>query len=152
MDKIVLSLFVIFGIIILSGYIYMIVNYKKYKNLWNNVRNINLKRIYITMIALSFMFGIYLLYFFTTNKNKYPYLLYTGLVLLLLFSSIWAWKPFFYNKIILFFASFGTFLLLINTSLEISNDQSAKKISALFACILLFVQTFVFDFIIWNGI
>jgi hypothetical protein len=153
MDKTVLSLYCVFGVIILIGYIYMIINKDKYNNsIWNKIKDNKMKKVYMVMISLSFILGIYLVYFFTTTDNKNKDLLYTGLVLLLLFSSIWAWFPFIQSKIVLFFVSMGSLLLLINVGIELSKDRSPKVIFALIACIILFIQTFVFDFILWNGI
>jgi len=150
MNNIVLSLYIIFGIIIIAGYIYNTIS--SGKDLWNNVKNKHLKNVYKIMIFLSFIFGVYLLYFFTFVKNENKELLYSGLILLLVFSSIWAWAPYYHNKIVLLLVSIGALLLLVNTSMQVSHSQNIKNAVALFACILLFIQTFVFDFIIWNGI
>lgn len=150
MDIIVLLLFIIFGIIIMSGYANVLP--KQGDKIWNNVGDGNLRTFYKIMIFLSFLAGVYLMYFFTTHNNNYKILLYTGLSFLLLFSSVWAWKPFYYNKLVLFLVSVGSFMLLINTSMEFNKKVNTKIIVALVSCLVLFVQTFIFDFFIWNGI
>jgi hypothetical protein len=150
MDKTVLSLYCIFGTVILAGYIRMIRSGDR--SIWNKIKDARMKKLYMAMIISSFIFGIYLVYFFTTSHNKNKELLYTGLVIFLLFSSIWAWFPFFQSKIILFLVSIGTLLLLINVGMEFDDDQSPEVIAALVSCIVLFVQTFIFDFVLWNGL
>lgn len=150
MDLIVLLLFIVFGIIIILGYVNVLP--KQGDKIWNNVREKNLRTFYKVMVSLSFLAGAYLVYFFTTHNNNYKILLYTGLSFLLFFSSIWAWKPFYHNKLILFLVSIGSFLLLINTSMEFNKSINIKIIVALMSCLILFIQTFIFDFFIWNGI
>ena len=150
MDYFILSLYIIIGLVIILGYIYNSV--KIGSGLWNGINNKILKTIYVIMISLSFIFGLYLVYFFTTNEYINKPLLYSGILILLLFSCIWAWFPFVQSKLVLLCVSIGALLLLIEVILEVINNKDAYNITALIACIILFIQTFFFDFIIWNGI
>jgi hypothetical protein len=145
MNIIPLILFLIFGTLIISGYIN---SYIKGIDLWNGINNITLRNIYIAMILLSTISGIYLIHFYTTSQIKHPTLLYSGLLFLLTFSTVWAWAPYYHEKIILLLVSIGPLLLLINNSIEF--ESSPKNIIALVACIILLVQTFGFDFMIWS--
>ena len=140
-----LILFIIYGIAIISGYIN---SYIKSIDLWNGIYNKTLRNTYIAMILLSTMAGIYLMYFYTTNPIEHPILLYTGILFLLTFSTIWAWAPYYNEKLILLLVSIGPLLLLINNSIEF--ESSPKNIIALVACIILLIQTFAFDFMIWS--
>lgn len=101
------------------------------------------------MIILSSMSGMYLMYFYSTNKNNGS-LLYSGLLFLLVFSAIWAWAPYYKEKIVLFMVALGSFILLINNSIKFENNT--EHIIAIVACVILFVQTFGFDFMLWSGV
>lgn len=146
MNVVPLMLFIIFGIIIISGYINSII---KGIDLWNGINNNFLRKIYIFMIILSSMSGMYLMYFYSTNKNNGS-LLYSGLLFLLVFSAIWAWAPYYKEKIVLFMVALGSFILLINNSIKFENNT--EHIIAIVACVILFVQTFGFDFMLWSGV
>lgn len=140
-----LILFIVFGFAIISGYIN---SYIKSIDLWNGINNKTLRNTYIVMIFLSTLAGIYLMHFYTTSPIKHPTLLYTGLLFLLTFSTLWAWAPYYHEKIILLLVSVGPLLLLIDNSIEF--ERSPKTITALVACIILLVQTFGFDFMMWS--
>lgn len=159
MDQVTLGLFGAFGAVILAGYAWLL--YKAYKKsgfasrIWGSAKSPVLRKIYMVMIAASFVFGSYLVYFFTTSPGMKE-ILYPGLVLLLAASAFWAWFPFTLSKFVLAAVAIGALLLLVNSSLQLSSSPSndPNKTNIIFAvvgCCILFVQTFFFDFMIWNG-
>lgn len=156
-DYSILSIYIIFGFLIIVGYSIMI---KKYAgdstDIWTNKGNNNIYKIkipYILMILFSFIAGIYLIYYFTVvSKNETDkILIYTGSIILLVFSVVWAFFPFYYNKIILAMVAFGAILILAGICVNSESNDSPKKIIAIIASILLVIQTLL-DAIIWTGL
>lgn len=107
------------------------------------------------MIIISYLFGIYLIYYLTiTEKEKTDgILIYTGSILLLFFSTLWAFKPFYYNKFVLFMVFIGALLLLSGICINDNEEpEDPFKISAIVAVVILCIQTGLFDGLIWTGI
>jgi hypothetical protein len=141
MNIVPLLLFIFFGTFILIGYA------KLSKNIWNGITG-SLKKLYIFMILLSFISGAYLLYFFTVREYENVTLLYLGLCLFLGFSLIWAWAPYYHERIVLLLVAIGSYILLMYVNREY--DKSLIDNLAVIACSILFVQTFLFDFAIYT--
>jgi hypothetical protein len=165
MDEKILSVYVVFGFLVILGYIIMI--YKNWGSklgtamLWSNKgRNIILEKpilnyLYKTMIALSFVSGIYLVYYLTTfqKDDTVQKLVYIGSVIFLLYSLIWAYDPFnYYIKLSLGLVAIGSLLILSGISLNVSQgNKGPTDIVALVAITVLVIQSGLFDFLIWNG-
>jgi len=160
-DYVILSMYLVFGFFIMAGYAIMI---KKYSgdnsiDIWTNEgKNIianyaNVKYVYIAMIILTFVAGIYLIYYLTVvSKNETDrILIYTGSALLLIFSVIWAFYPFLYNKFILAMVAFGAILILVGICINSESNSDPRKIVAIIAGTLLVIQT-MSDAVIWTGI
>jgi hypothetical protein len=156
-------IFSIFGLLILIGYygnfisgngVSRMVSKYSIDKLWsNNGKNIIgknswLKKLYMFMILLSTISTLYLMYYMTITPAYNEILRYVGILLFLLFSLIWAYDPFYRSKIVLFMVSLGVAMMFI----DILMFQGFKGNLALLAGIILLLQSFVFDFIIWNGI
>jgi len=159
-DYIILSIYLVFGILINAGYGKMIYDGNS-SELWSNkgtnriMNNEVLKNFYIFMIIISYLFGIYLIYYLTiTEKEKTDgILIYTGSILLLFFSTLWAFKPFYYNKFVLFMVFIGALLLLSGICINDNEEpEDPFKISAIVAVVILCIQTGLFDGLIWTGI
>jgi hypothetical protein len=159
-DYKILSLYIVFGFLILLGYGQMVLKGHS-SELWSNKgQNIIgdhkwLKYLYICMILFSFISGTYLVYYLTTISKNHTdeILIYTGSVLLLVFSTLWAFKPFYkYIKIVLGLVFIGVILILAGICVNSDPIDEPKKIAALAACSLLLIQTGLFDFGFWTGI
>ena len=146
MDVVVISLYIVFGVLILSGYGYMV--YKgDYENLWtNDNQNMFTKGygtmyyIYLLMIFLSMISGAYLVYYLTTNQDLNKALVYTGSVFLLVFSMIWAFKPLWkINKFTLGLVAIGALCILIAVSMNYTQGDIQNSL-AITAATILFTQ------------
>ncbi len=158
-DYIILSVYIVFGFLIMMGYGLMIVKYGKTTNsdIWTNKRKnsvLKIKYVYLFMIMLSFIAGPYLIYYLvTTPKTETDeILIYVGSVIFLVCSTVWAFWPFEYPKIILGFVAIGAILILTGICVNRQNPNDVKKILALMASSIIVLQTSLFDFAIWNGI
>lgn len=157
----ILSIYVVFGILIIVGYIKLVIKYKKDNSkLWSNdgknkiLRYKWLKYLYMVMIFISFVATIYLIYYLTSKRLNQidKILIYLGSVIFLSCSLIWAFRPFMYSKIVLGFASIGTLIILAGISDNISKNYLGTEDSlALISILIVIIQTGIFDFIIWNG-
>jgi len=165
----ILSLYLVFGFLILIGYGLMVRNY--YKNgstdIWSNqgkniiTKHKLLKYIYICMISLSLIASVYLIYYLTNipennnDNDKSMILIYTGSVIFLLYSTIWAFKPYYYSKFVLFMVFVGVVLFFSGILVNIDENgkfESIENIIAILACCILIIQTGLFDFGIWTGL
>lgn len=161
LDYKILSIYILFGLLILIGYILMTIKYTKQDSseIWSNqgknmiTSQSKLKYIYITMIILSFLSAIYLIYYLSTTPKEYTdeILIYVGSVIFMVCSTVWAFKPFYYSNIILGFVALGAILILSGILSNSQDIKEPKKIVAILTTIILIIQTFIFDFIIWNG-
>jgi predicted neutral ceramidase superfamily lipid hydrolase len=158
-DYKILAIYLVFGFFIMVGYSLM-AKYGNPKDLWSNKdKNIVLnypmiKYVYILMIFLSFLSGIYLIYYFTTlqKTNIDEILIYVGLVFFLVFSTFWAYWPFKYSKTVLGLVAAGAILMLAGICVNKDDPNEIKKTMALLASSILVLQTGVFDFGIWSGL
>jgi hypothetical protein len=156
-DAFILSLYLILGLFIILGYVYSI-RKESQSDLWTNkgtnflTNRPKLVYGYLFMITLSFLSGIYLIYYLSTVEKTLPeeILITLGSIFLLFFSVVWAWYPFYYPKWILFMVALGSMMILIGISLQFNN--SLLNILAITAAIILFIQTFFFDFLLWSSI
>lgn len=135
MNEVILSLFIIFGMIILTRYFYIFLkarkNFNYYSQIWTNQGKNKLigtlNTIYKFMIILSFIAGIYIVYYLVTdtslNTSLNTSLIYSGSVIFLVFSTFWALWPFKANKIVLFLVSVGVLLLLVGISLNYDKNN-----------------------------
>jgi phage shock protein PspC (stress-responsive transcriptional regulator) len=165
-DYNILSLYVVFGFLVVLGYIIMAIKYTKSGSteIWSNKgQNVILKEgwkyrlvkyAYFVMIFLSFVFGAYLVYYLTTTQKEETdeVLIYTGSVLLLVCSTVWAFFPFECNKIILGAVAVGAILILAGISINSENPEEPKKIVALLGASIIVLQTSLFDFGFWTGL
>ena len=161
-DYKLLSVYIVFGILILFGYGLMINKYWKKGSyeIWTNKgknilsKNSVMKKLYICMIFLSFISGGYLVYYLTSNTNTdiSENLIYVGSVLFLVCSTVWAFKPFEYSKIILGSVATGSILILAGIAIDSNNASDSKKALALTASSVLVIQTVLFDFLIWTAL
>src|SRR4051812_16687925 len=111
-DEKILSIYIIFGFFIIMAYMSMIIKYTQSNSseIWSNkgknrIRSGSLlKYTYIFMIIISTIAGSYLVYYLTIlEKNRTDeILIYTGSVIFLVFSCLWAFMPFDYSKFVLF--------------------------------------------------
>jgi len=166
MDEKILSVYIVFGFLIVMGYLKMI--YENWGNklgtalLWSNKnKNMILEKWYLRisykiMIALSFAAGVYLVYYFTTfqKDDTVQTLIYVGSVIFLIYSLVWAYSPF--NKYVslsLGLVAIGSVLMLSGIGLNVSQGhKNPTDIVALIAITILVIQSGFFDFWIWNGI
>jgi len=158
-DYAILSMFIVFGTLIMFGYSRMfLASPEDQSKLWsnkstNNIEEYGILRIYQIMIFLSLIVGLYLVVYLTMNpaeKEENVIIRYIGVSLFLLFSFIWAIKPFLYSKFVLFMVVVGIVLILVsiaNECIELPDDAIAIT-----AASILVIQTFVFDYILWTGI
>jgi predicted neutral ceramidase superfamily lipid hydrolase len=158
-DYKIFSVYIIFGLLIMIGYCKMIMSPKNVTDkIWNNQgknmlsKNKWLKIIYMMMIVISFIAGIYLIYYLTTTPKEQTdeILIYTGSVIFLVFSTVWAFRPFYLSKLILTLVFIGSILILAGICENSTNNT--EKIIALVASSIILVQTGLFDLVIWNGI
>jgi hypothetical protein len=137
---------VLFGSLILLAYTNMLLmNKDDQEKLWtNNGRNsLSDKKLYQFMICLSIISGIYLMYYLC--QHPINTIRYSGIILFLSFSLLWAIFPFTFSKPVLFMVCIG--LAIILSTLNMSTDKIA-----IVATIILLIQTFIFDFLLWTGI
>lgn len=161
-DHKILSLYIVFGFFIMMGYALMTIKYttKGSSEIWSNRgKNMILKRpvikyIYILMIFLSFIAGSYLIYYLTTTSktDTDEILIYVGSVVFLVCSTVWAFWPFEYSKIILGAVAIGSILILSGICVNTTDSKDSKKVVALTASSVILIQTVLFDFLIWNGL
>jgi hypothetical protein len=158
-DYKLLSVYIVFGILILFGYALIIQKKQSYEIWTNKGKNILskksvLKKIYIFMIFLSFIAGTYLVYYLSTSKNTdiSEILIYVGSIVFLVCSTVWAFRPFEYSKIILGAVAIGSILILSGIVIDTNNVNNSKKALALTASSILVIQTVLFDFFIWTGL
>lgn len=161
-DYKILSLYIVFGFLVMLGYGLMVKKYSKGNSstIWSNQGKNSIteasviKRVYIFMICLSFLAGIYLIYYLTTTTktDTDEILIYVGSVIFLVCSTVWAFLPFEHNKIILGMVTIGTILILAGISVNGEDPTVPKKAVALAVASILVFHTFFFDFITWTGI
>ncbi len=161
-DYKILSIYIVFGFFIMVGYVIMTKKYLKNgsSEIWSNKgQNIILKHnwikySYLIMIFLSFIAGPYLIYYLTTVQKTEidEILIYVGSVLVLVCSTVWAFFPFKYSKLILGSVAIGSILILAGISVNSEDPNDPKKIAALITSSIIVLQTCLFDFTIWNGI
>lgn len=163
-DYKLLSIYIVFGFFILVGYAFMIKKYNKNSSdIWSN-KNKNiiskkpmLKYIYIFMILLSFIATPYLIYYLVSIEKSETdeILIYIGSVFFIICSTVWAFLPFTYSGIILAGVAIGAILILAGVANNQPNqpNQPNKDLKnlALASSSILVIQTFLFDFLIWNG-
>lgn len=133
---------------------------KQLDDFWSNknknkiLKSKHFKNFYIFMIFLSSISGLYLIYYLSKTSlhtnNKSKTLIYIGSFMLLLFSIMWAYNPFYYSVISLFGVFIGSLLIFIGIYKN-NNIMDNEKIVALIASFILMFQTGLFDLIIWNG-
>ncbi len=151
----ILIMYGLMGSLIIIGYIMMMTN-KNADEIWSNkgsniiLTSKGLLTIYKIMITLSFIAGLYLIFYLYKACPKYNIIIYTGSVFLLLFSTIWAFNPFFYSKFVLGLVFIGSVLILAGICL-LNDIFDIYKIAALVSISILVVQTGLFDFGIWTG-
>lgn len=167
-DEKILSVYIVFGFLVVAGYLKMV--YENWGNklstalLWsNNNQNTILEHAwsrmsYNIMIGLSFIAGIYLVYYLTTfqKDDTVQSLIYVGSVIFLVYSVVWAYSPFnkpqWTVKAALGFVAIGAILIMSGISLNVSQGhKDPVDIVALVAIIILVIQTSFFDFFMWNG-
>ncbi len=154
----ILSIYITFGFLVIFAYLLLLKN-GNYSKLWsNNGRNMlqkyrKIKYVYSTMICLSLVAGIYLVYYLSTilKDDMSEILIYIGSVLFLVFSTLWAFFPFYYSKIVLFIVFVGSVLILAGISVGISVIKPVD-IVALISIIIIVIQTGFFDLGLWNGL
>ena len=102
------------------------------------------------MCILSLISGGYLVYYLTTSDlNKT--LVYTGSVFFLVFSLFWAFKPFWtISRWSLGLVALGVLLILVSMSMSYKQEDVMNSLGIAAGTILL-IQTFFFDFVLWNG-
>ena len=158
-DQKILAIYLTFGLLIIVGYTSMIKNYKP--ALWsNNNKNVilkikPLKYIYFAMIFICSISSIYLIYYLTDIEKSTTdeILIYTGSVIFLVFSTVWAFFPYTASVFVLACVAIGTILILAGIGINQKHlPADNKKILALVAATILVIQTSVFDFGIWNGL
>lgn len=153
-DYKILSMYIIFGLLIIIGYSQLTMG----EDLWTNKgKNIvknhkSLKRVYQAMIILSTISGIYLIYYLSTVKKDKTddILIYIGSLLLLIFSSVWAYNPYLYSRFVLGIVALGSILILAGVCIGGNTQEPLKKIAITATCIIM-IQTTIFDFLIWTG-
>jgi len=160
-DKKILSLYVVFGALIMFGYGLMVKKYTQSGSyeIWSNqdkniiMKNTPVRYAYYVMIVLSFVAGIYLVWYLTTtSKNRTDeILIYTGSVVFLVFSTVWAFRPLYYSKLVLGMVAVSTVLILAGICVNSESETDPLKIGALVASSIVVLQTGLFDFGIWNG-
>lgn len=117
--------------------------------LWtNNYRNhisYKLKPVYILMMILATISTLVIITYTTIipNNQQYSDLFTAGTYILLIFSLIWGLFPFIYTKFVLLMVSIGA--LLIFSEFLNKNDKMLAAFSG-----ILFIHTFIFDFLIYN--
>jgi len=164
-DYTLLFTYIILGFILVLLYIKMYVKStnNQLDDFWSNknknkiLKSKHFKNFYIFMIFLSSISGLYLIYYLSTvnktnnkSKSKSKTLIYIGSFMLLLFSIMWAYNPFYYPVISLFGVFIGSLLIFIGIYKN-NNIMDNEKIVALIASFILMFQTGLFDLIIWNG-
>jgi hypothetical protein len=159
MDYKILSLYIVLGTLVMIGYagLYKINSEQLWTNKGTNrvTKNSLLRSIYKCMILLSFLSGLYIVYYVSSREifdeisNK---LVYIGSLLFLSFSIIWSMRPFFYSRYILLVVAIGAILLLAGIVSDNDHDQTLNHDLAIVASCILVIQTFVFDFFLWNRI
>lgn len=159
----ILSMYLVFGFIIILGYI-RLARKMDSDTLWSNYgknmitkKRPCLKGLYIFMIFLSVIAGIYLIYYFASDKtgksgDTYETLIYVGSTFFLAYSMVWAFKPFHFSKTALFLVAAGAAIILSGIIINEERLNDPRKAVAIAAGSLLVFHTFFFDFLIWNGI
>lgn len=168
-DYTTLSMFIILGIVLMITYYFCYKTSDKINYWTNNNKNIlkhndNYIRAYKFMIIVATLAGLYLMYYlsfeipnktiFNIPYSKSKYIIHVGVLLLIGFSILWVpsimAKESFVTNIGLFIAAIGAIILLISLS-SIKNKNTKDNI-AIAMIIILVIQTFFLDFLIWTGL
>ena len=143
-----LIIFIILGIVIVYEYI-LISFHLNQKQLWGSKVPQKFKQISYVTIFLSFLCGIYLIYYFSKNeKQLFNYLFLLGLLCLLGGAIFWPFTLFFNNLIHKIFALFLTFIGVCLLLVRVVQIQEKQILPFLTLSFLLF-QTGIMDLIIW---
>jgi membrane-bound ClpP family serine protease len=128
--------------------------YGNVEELWTN-KNKNsihgpLRWVYKILLTISFVSGLYLIWYMYKFCPKNDAVIYTGSVLLLLFSIVWAFRPFFYSNVILGLVFIGAILILAGI-VDIARTLKTVDVIAIVAACILVIQTGLLDFGVWTG-
>lgn len=168
-DYATLAMFIILGSVLMVTYYFCYKTSNKIDYWTNNGKNIlkNDKRYiqaYTGMIIIAGLSGLYLMYYLTceipTKKifgksyDEIKNIIYVGVLLLIGFSILWV-PSIIVNEtritnICLFIVAIGAVIIL--SSVSSVNNKNAKDNVAIFASIILVIQTLILDFLIWSSI
>jgi len=154
----------ILSIILFYSYYYLTINNKnKVTELWGTIKG-NLLYIYYLSMFLS-LIGFLLLYYYLSITNILTKdqinKIFISLILIVVISMVWMPLSLYYLKypkdiykylIILILLSISSSVLYLIYILSTINDEKNKKEKnlALMGMFYFFIQTFIFDFLLWS--